>query len=62
MTLEAFEGAVERGDHVMAIRPGPFGGIQVQNGLVEVEGPQGHGGVKWRAIAAVQDGFVVEVM
>jgi len=60
-TKKALKEAVAQGDVVSVFQPGPFGGVEMQDGTVYLEGPHYPEPHRWYAQAELKDGKVVKV-
>lgn len=60
-TKKALKEAVQKGEQVRYFQPGPFGGNEVQNGLLAVEGPHYPEPHKWYATCKAENGIIVLV-
>lgn len=58
-TKKALREAVAAGRQIGYYQPGPFGGREIQNGTITLEGP--HGYHTWYAQATVKDGVIIKV-
>lgn len=60
-TKKALKEAVANGEKITYYQPGPFGGNEIQNGRISVEGPHYPQPHKWWAECEVRDGYIVSV-
>jgi len=58
---KALKEAIAVGQVVTYFQPGPFGGNEIQDGTIFLEGPHYPEAHKWYAEATVQGGRVVKV-
>ena len=54
--------AVKNGERVSYYQPGPFGGSEVRDGTIFLEGPHYPEAHKWYAQAIAKDGVIVKVV
>ena len=50
-----------KGTKIGYYQPGPFGGNEVKNGTITLEGPHYPAPHRWYAQAEVRDGFIVKI-
>lgn len=60
-TKKALKEAVAKGEKVTYYQPGPFGGNEIRDGQIAVEGPHYPEPHKWYAECTVKDGVIVKV-
>ncbi len=60
-TKKLLKEAVARGDKVTYYQPGPFGGQEIKNGNITLEGPHYPAPHSWYAEATVVDGIIIKV-
>ena len=60
-TKKALKDAIAAGDCVTYYQPGPFGGNEVRDGTITLEGPHYPQPHKWYATAVVEGGRIVKV-
>ena len=60
-TKKELKDAVSRGERVTVYQPGPFGGNQIGDGVVYLEGPHYPEPHRWYAEALLRDGLVIRV-
>ncbi len=60
-TKKALKDAVKEGEKVTVYQPGPFGGNEMTDGVVSLEGPHYPKPHTWYARATLKDGFIVAV-
>jgi hypothetical protein len=60
-TKKALKEAVASGKKVTYYQPGPFGGNEVKDGKIYIEGPHYPKPHTWYASAIVKDGIIVSV-
>jgi hypothetical protein len=58
---KALKEAIAAGQEVTYFQPGPFGGNEVKDGTITLEGPHYPQPHKWYAQAEVQNGLIVKV-
>jgi hypothetical protein len=58
---KALKEAVESGKEVRYYQPGPFGGNEIKDGTIALEGPHYPAPHAWYATAVVEGGVVVAV-
>ena len=60
-TKKALKEAVKSGEVVTYYQPGPFGGDEIKDGTIFVEGPHFPEPHKWYGRATVKDGKVIKL-
>lgn len=60
-TKKALKDALARGMKITYHQPGPFGGKEVKDGKIYLEGPHYPAAHSWYAEATVKDGYIVKV-
>ena len=60
-TKKALKDAVAAGKEVTYYQSGPFGGTEIRDGRITLEGPHYPEPHRWYAQAEVKDGLVVKV-
>lgn len=60
-TKKALKEAVARGEMVTYYQPGPFGGNEIKDGTIYIEGPHFPEPHRWYAQCTVKDGHIVKV-
>lgn len=61
-TKKSLREAIERGESITIFQPGPFGGNELRDGTVAVEGPHYPEPHRWYAKVRLEHGVVVEVI
>jgi len=60
-TKKALKEAVAAGQKITIYQPGPFGGNELRNGTVCLEGPHYPAPHTWYASATIENGYVTKV-
>lgn len=60
-TKKELKEAVARGEKLTVYQPGPFGGNELKDGKVCLEGPHYPEPHRWYAEATLKDGYIVGV-
>lgn len=60
-TKKALKEALASGEKIRYFQPGPFGGNEIKDGTIYLEGPHYPEAHKWYAEAEVKGGLVVKV-
>jgi hypothetical protein len=60
-TKKDLKEAIKNGIKVTVWQPGPFGGADIKNGKVALEGPHYPQPHRWYAQAVVENGYIVKV-
>lgn len=60
-TKKELKEAVASGKKIGCYQPGPFGGNEVQNGQIAVNGPHDPEAHRWYAKCDVKNGYIVKV-
>jgi hypothetical protein len=60
-TKKDLKAAVKNGHKITFFQPGPFGGNELKDGTICVEGPHYPQPHKWYASCKVKDGLIVDV-
>jgi len=58
---KALKEAVANGEQIRFYQPGPFGGNEISNGVINLEGPHYPAPHTWYATAEVKDGVITKV-
>lgn len=60
-TKKALKDAVAAGEKVTYFQPGPFGGDELRDGKIQIEGPHFPKAHTWYAECTVENGYITNV-